>query len=112
MYSPDNGPIVLDRNGMRCRPGKNRNRATAIPWLLATFSGLAYLALLALALPARADVEHPKRASFHHGEGAHPHFQDPELAALRDYAQQIGIYDPRSTSAPQLRVAEADSAFE
>src|SRR5215472_12539085 len=43
--------------------------------------------------------------------GHHAHFADPEIAALRDYAQQLAGNSPQSSDAT-LQVAEADNAFD
>jgi hypothetical protein len=106
MYRLANGPTIFDRNG------RGRSAAVVMPsacfWSF--FSGLTSWAISTT--PAGADIEHSNRGSFHVGAGASFHFQDPDLAALRDYAQQIAAQDSGPTSRPQLRVAEADSAFE
>jgi DmsE family decaheme c-type cytochrome len=52
----------------------------------------------------------PKLTSIRESKSANPHFDDAELAELREYAQQIG--ELNSASAPRLRVAEAESAFD
>jgi len=58
-------------------------------------------------------AEQPKSASIGESKSvAYPHSDTPELLALRDYAQQIGIDDSGSSSGPQLRMAEADNAFD
>jgi DmsE family decaheme c-type cytochrome len=106
MYRLANGPTIFDRNGT----GRSAAVAYAIRLLLVIFSGLTYWAISTL--PAGADIEHANRAGFHFGDGASFHFRDPDLAALRDYAQQIADHDSGPASRPQLRVAEADSAFE
>src|SRR5262245_46599778 len=106
MYRLENGPTILDRNGT----GRFAAVALAIRMLVVVFFGLTYLATSAL--PAGADIEHSNRASFHFGAGGYFHFPDPDLAALRDYAQQIAAQDSGPTGGPPLQVAEADSAFE
>src|SRR5262245_49952223 len=74
---------------------------------------VAALTCVAMAtLPAAADAVHANLAGYHAGDGAHPHFQDPDLAALRDYARQIAGRDSSPAGQPKLQVAEADSAFE
>jgi hypothetical protein len=50
--------------------------------------------------------------SIEESKSAYPHSDAPELLALRDYAQQIGIAQPGSSSAPRLRMAQADNAFD
>src|SRR5262245_31439392 len=42
----------------------------------------------------------------------HDRFYHPDLAALREYTQEIGADQPTTAGAPPLRVAEADSAIE
>ena len=56
--------------------------------------------------------EQPKLASVKESRSPHRHFDDPDLATLRDYAQQLAGDEPDATRSPQLRVAQADSAFE
>jgi DmsE family decaheme c-type cytochrome len=92
MCRPKNGPTIVDRNGT----GRSAAVAYAIRLLLVVVSGLTYWAISTL--PAGADIEHSEHASFHVGAGAHFHFQDPDLAALRDYAQQAGLEQPKSAS--------------
>jgi cytochrome c553 len=57
-------------------------------------------------------AEQPKVASIAENKSPHPHSDTPELLALREYAQQIGIDQPGSASAPRLRMADADTAFD
>ena len=102
MDRPENGPTIFDRHSR----GRAAAVAYAIRLLLVIFSGLTYWAISTL--PAGADIEHANGAGFH-GEGASFHFQDPDLAVLRDYAQQIAAQDSGPASKPQLRVAEQDS---
>ena len=92
MDRPENGPTIFDRHSR----GRAAAVAYAIRLLLVIFSGLTYWAISTL--PAGADIEHANGAGFH-GEGASFHFQDPDLAVLRDYAQQIAAQDSRSEQA-------------
>jgi DmsE family decaheme c-type cytochrome len=101
-----NGPTIFDRNGR----GRSDGVVYAIRLLAAIVSALTYWAISTH--PAGADVEHTHGAGFHSGEGAYFHFQDPDLAALRDYAHRIADHDSGPASRPRLQVAEADSAFE
>ena len=101
-----NHPTIFGRNGR----GRSAPVAYAIRLLPVIVAGLTWLAMATL--PAAADVVHATLAGFHSGEGAHHHFQDPSLAALRDYARQIAGRESAPTSPPKLQVAEADSAFE
>jgi DmsE family decaheme c-type cytochrome len=70
-------------------------------------------------LPAQADfaqstdAERPKIVS--QTENKKPHhsqFDAPVFTALREYAEKIGVDQPKSNSAPRLRIAEADNALD
>src|SRR5262245_32672040 len=87
------GPTILGRNGR----GRSAAVACAIRLLPVIVSGLTCWAISTH--PAGADIEHANRAGFHSGAGAHFHFQDPDLAALRDYAQRAGLEQPEPASA-------------
>jgi DmsE family decaheme c-type cytochrome len=57
-------------------------------------------------------ADQPELVSIKESKSPHPQFEDADFAALREYAQQIGVDTPNSASAPRLRMAEADNAFD
>jgi DmsE family decaheme c-type cytochrome len=58
------------------------------------------------------DAAQPKLVGFKETENPHPQFDQAAFAALREFAQQIGADKPGSVRTPQLKVAEADNAFD
>jgi len=58
------------------------------------------------------DAEQPKLVSLNETKNPHPQFDESAFAALREYAQRIGGDQPNSVTAPRLKVAEADTAFD
>ena len=58
------------------------------------------------------DAEQPKLASLKETKNPHPQFDESAFAALREYAQKIGVDRPNSIGAPRLKVAEAGSLLE
>jgi hypothetical protein len=80
--------------------------ARCIYWIArgsVVFSALLYLALLGLVQSARAEVNQPQLAGTKINS-THPHFNDADLGALREYAQEIGAERPKLT-----RIAESTS---
>lgn len=86
------------------RPFANNTSTVAITIL----SGLVCLALMVLVRPAQSGSDQL-------GLSPHPHFSDPDLAALRAYAQDIVVRDPQlanvgADESNRLRFAHADLA--
>ena len=69
------------------------------------FSGLVCLALAALSWPAHSGADQPSQIK--RVENPHPHFSDPELAALRAYTQGMG-----SGQQPQLANVREDPSHQ
>jgi hypothetical protein len=78
------------------------------------FSGLVCLALAALAWPAHSGSDHP--SLINRVENPHPHFSDPDLAALRAYAQGMGngqqpqLANVREDESHRHQIAHSDLA--
>jgi len=57
-------------------------------------------------------AEQPRLVSLKETKTPHPPLDDAAFAALREFTQRVGVDQPSSVSAPRLKVAEADNAFD
>ena len=89
---------IVDGGSLTRWSAKFTNCASGVAWISIGLSGLVYLALLGFGQPARADAEQPKLVNLDKAANSHPHFDDADLVALRDYAQQAGAEQPKLAS--------------
>ena len=94
MHRVGNCHASVDHAGTRVNraSGKFTNCAFLIALISIISSGLMLPAVLAFAQPARANAEQPTLVN------PHPHVDDPDLAALRDYARRTGSEQPKLAS--------------
>ena len=89
---------IVDGGSLTRWSAKFTNCASGVAWISIGLSGLVDLALLGFGQPARADAEQPKLVNLDKAANSHPHFDDADLVALRDYAQQAGAEQPKLAS--------------
>src|SRR5215475_1802217 len=78
--------------------GRKAKKFGAVTRISMVLSGLSYLVVLGVAQPARAYPENP-----------HALFRDADLAALHEYAQQIGNEQPQLVSVRESKSPDPHS---
>jgi DmsE family decaheme c-type cytochrome len=113
MYRVGSCQSSVDVGSMRswCWSAKFTDRA-GVAWVSAILSGLICLAALALAAPEPADAGQPELVNL---DNPHRQFDDTDVMALHDYAQQIGSGQPtlastRAGRSPHPHFDDADLA--